>query len=137
MKTSLLIVAAFAMFLTAAKAEDQIIRSASTVTIAGERYTLPRFGAKSGQAGKVSYPVTDPASKKDQDAVIESKASLAGNTLNYEITASIPTAAGVFTKVSASGSSDGRNPISYSFMSDGKVYGFSVVFSPLAVGETL
>ena len=137
MKTSFLTITAFALLLTVAKADDQFIRSAATVTIAGEQYTLPRFSAKSGQEGKVSYPVTDPSSKKDQDAVVESKATFAGNALNYEITASVPTAAGVFTKVSASGSSDGKHPISYSFVRDGKVYGFSVVFSPLAAGEKL
>jgi hypothetical protein len=81
--------------------------------------------------------VTDEASKKDQEAVVRSKATLANNVVTYEITASLPTAAGTVARVSCSGSGDAKEPIVYSFIRDGKPYGFTVVFSPLAADETL
>jgi hypothetical protein len=69
--------------------------------------------------------------------VVRSKATLANNVVTYEITASLPTAAGTVARVSCSGSGDAKEPIVYSFIRDGKPYGFTVVFSPLAADETL
>ena len=126
-----------ALLVTATKADEPRYKAVATVTIAGKPYSLPRVSSRSGQAAEVSYPVTDETSKKAQDAVIQSKATFVNKVMNYEVTASIPTAAGTVTKVSCSGSGDSKEPIVYTFVSGGKPYGFTVVFSPLAANEAL
>jgi hypothetical protein len=112
---------------TTSKADDTLIKFTASVTVADQQYNTPSFTSKSGQPGKVTYPVLDKGSGQTLDVVITATSTLEKALLNYDITASIPVASGKLIELSTKGTTDAGKPITYRCENDGKSYGFDIV----------
>ena len=136
MKAFVIVALLLSSIVTALHADDRFIKMTAIVTIAGEPHNTASVTTKSGREARVTHPFTDELTGDKAKMVITTKSSFVDDTLNYDISVSIPTA-GTVNLISAKGTSENGKPITYSFQKNGKLYGFNIVLASATADGTL